>query len=80
MQSGLATITIADDGHSEHVAFELSGRSGLLFAHQELLMRAKNAKAVRLAFLTARSEHLIRIGNVDASCASFSILQDFNPS
>ena len=80
MQSGLATVIIADDGYSEHVAFELTNRSGLIFARQEFLVRAKNATNVRLSLLTARSEHTIRIGNIDASCASFSILQDLTPS
>ncbi len=79
MQSGLATITIADEGHSEHVAFELSDRSGLLFARQALLEKAKSAEEVHLSLLTAKSEHLIR-GNVDASCASFSVLRDLGRS
>ncbi|QFY63425.1 hypothetical protein FZ934_24530 (plasmid) [Rhizobium grahamii] len=76
MQQGLATITISDEGLSEHVAFEIKDRTGLLFARQELLLRAKNAKNVRLSLLTARCEHLIRIGNIDFSCANFSIIRD----
>ncbi len=76
MQQGLGTITISDDGLSEHVAFELKDRTGLLFARQELLLRAKNAKDVRLSLLTARCQHLIRIGNIDSSCANFSIIRD----
>ncbi|WP_028744941.1 hypothetical protein [Rhizobium mesoamericanum] len=79
MLSGLATLTIADDGYSEHVAFELTDQSGLIFARQELLVQAKSARNVRLSLLTARSEHAIRIGNIDASCANFSILQDLTP-
>ncbi|OWV97282.1 hypothetical protein ATY81_07460 [Rhizobium sp. R72] len=80
MKSGLGTITIADDGYGEHVAYELSERSGLLFARQEFLIRAKGAKDVRLSLLTARTEYVIRIGSVEASCANFSILRDINPS
>ncbi|CCM78498.1 hypothetical protein [Rhizobium mesoamericanum] len=79
MLSGLATLTIADDAYSEHVAFELTDQSGLIFARQELLVQAKCARNVRLSLLTARSEHAIRIGNIDASCANFSILQDLTP-
>lgn len=78
MQSGLATITIDDDGYSEHVAYELSNQTGLLFGARELLVRAKQAKAVRLAILTTRLEHPIRIGNIDESCANFSILKNTN--
>jgi len=81
MQSGLATVTIADDdGYSEHVAYELSERSGELFARQEFLIRAKGAKEVRLSLLTARTEHVIRIGSVGASCANFTIVRDISPS
>jgi hypothetical protein len=78
MQSGLATITIADDGYSEHVAYELSDQSGLIFARQELLVRAKGAKNVHLSLLTRRSEHAIRIGKIEAGCANFSILRDLS--
>ncbi len=44
MQSGLATITIVDDAYSEHVAYELSDQSGLIFARQELLVRGKGCQ------------------------------------
>jgi hypothetical protein len=74
MKSGLGTITIADDGHSGHVAYELSDRDGLLFAGEELLRRAKMAKSVTLLPLSTRLEHKIRIGTVDASCANFLIV------
>jgi hypothetical protein len=76
MKSGLATITIEDDGHSEHVAYELADQTGLLFGARELLVRAKQAKVVRIALLTSRLEHAIRIENLDESCAHFSILQN----
>jgi len=76
VQSGLATLIIGEGGESEHVAFELSNRSGLLFARQALLENARTAKHVRLVILTAKSQHIIRIGNVEASCASFSVLRD----
>jgi hypothetical protein len=41
MKSGLGTITIIDDGHSGHVAYELSERDGLLFAGEELLIKPR---------------------------------------
>jgi hypothetical protein len=75
MRSGLGTITIADDGHSGHVAYELGDKDGMLFAGEELLRRAKAAARVTLAPLSTQAEHKIRIGNVDASSANFVILR-----
>ncbi|MBO9127586.1 hypothetical protein ACIQUB_13245 [Rhizobium sp. NPDC090275] len=74
MRSGLGTITIADDGHNGHVAYEMTEKDGLLFAGEELLRRAKAAKRVIFRPLSAATEHRIRIGSVDASCANFLIL------
>jgi hypothetical protein len=74
MQSGLGTITIGDDEHSGHVAYELGDRDGLLFAGEELLHRAKAAKSVTLAPLSTPAKHKIRIGTVEASCANFLVL------
>jgi hypothetical protein len=74
MKSGLGTITIIDDGHCGHVAYELSERDGLLFAGEELLIKAKKARAVTLQTLFAGTEYRIRVGSVEASCANFLIL------
>ncbi len=74
MKSGLGTITIVDDGQSGHVAYELGDRDGLLFAGEELLVKAKMAKAVTLLPLSMGTEYRIRVGSVEASCANFLIL------
>jgi hypothetical protein len=74
MRSGLGTITIADDGHNGHVAYEMTEKDGLLFAGEELLRRAKAAKQVIFRPLAATTEHRIRIGSVDASCANFMVI------
>ena len=39
MLSGLGTITITDENYSEHVAFELGERDGLLFGGRNLAAR-----------------------------------------
>ena len=74
MLSGLGTITISDENYSEHVAFEIGERDGLLFGAEEMLKRAQKAKKVFLFLLTSRREHRIRVANVEHSCANFVII------
>lgn len=75
MRSGLGTITIADDGHSGHVAYELADKDGLLFAGEELLLRAKAARNVSLLPLASQTAHKIRIGSIEAGCANFLVVR-----
>jgi hypothetical protein len=80
MLSGLGTITITDENYSEHVAFELGERDGLLFGGEEILRRAQRAKKVFLFLLTSRRELRIRIANVEHSCANFVVISEPLPA
>jgi hypothetical protein len=79
MISGLATITIADENYSEHVAFELDARNGLIFGAETVLQRARKAKRLYLSLMTSKRKLRIRVSNVESSCANFVIVSEEAP-